>query len=591
MARLTYDSSGFYLDGKPYTIISGTIHYFRVIPEYWRDRLEKLKACGFNTLETYVAWNIHERREGEFDFSGGADLEGFVSIAEELGLNVILRPGPYICAEWDMGGLPSWLLNYSDIKLRCYNELYLEKVRSYMTAVFEQLRGHFGKDGGAIIAVQIENEYGSYGDDKRYLRALADMYHELGCEELLFTSDGDEKLMLSGGTLPEYLATCNFGSSPETAFASLREFRPDCPYMCCEFWNGWYDTWYTEHHTRDDLDAAEVFGRMLDMGASVNFYMFCGGTNFGMHSGANQNEFYTPTVTSYDYDAVLSEAGDITPKYMAIRDQIEKHFGALPELKVKNTEKRSYGKLRLTSSVALFDKLDKLSVPVENSYPMTMEQLGGDFGFVLYSSEIEGPFEEHAIVIDDPRDRCMIFTDGKFRGVIEKTRRNDEVRISAKAGEKIKLDILVENMGRINYGPMTGDRKGIVAGIRLERRYHFGWTMRYLSMENLIGADLFSENASSFGEYPSIMHGTLTIDDEPADTFVSLDGFTKGIVEVNGFNIGRYWNVGPQKTLYLPAPLLRRGDNDIVVFELEGCKEPVIEFTDKHDLGMHQAEN
>ena len=331
MNTLRFDDSQFYLNDQRFRILSGTIHYFRVVPDYWEDRLLKLKQCGFNTVETYTCWNLHEPREGEFDFSGILDLARFLETASRLGLYVILRPGPYICAEWDMGGLPSWLLTYPHIHVRCHDELFLSKIRRYYNKLFSVIRPYLGKNGGCIIAMQVENEYGSYGDDHTYMREILSLYQEadLGC--LLFTSDGPQYFTLNGGSLPELLSAVNFGSNPKDNFALLRQFKPNQPLFCCEFWNGWFDHWYEAHHLRDADDTATVLEEMLTMGASVNLYMFHGGTNFGFTNGANFSDVYQPTVTSYDYNCPLSESGDLTPKYFAIQKVIQKFWKTHPD--------------------------------------------------------------------------------------------------------------------------------------------------------------------------------------------------------------------------------------------------------------------
>lgn len=581
MGILTYDSEKFLMDGREYRILSGTMHYFRVVPEYWEDRLKKLKACGLNTVETYTCWNLHEREEGVFDFDGILDIERYVETAQSLGLNVILRPGPYICAEWDMGGLPSWLLRYPNMRLRCYDELFLSKVRRYYTELFRRLTPHLSTNGGNIIMVQVENEYGSYGDDKRYLGAVADLYRELGVDVTLFTSDGPTYFMLGGGMLDGCLATVNFGSNPTPSFDLLRELRPNQPVMCTEYWNGWFDHWYEAHHTRGAGDTAEVYGEMLDYGASVNIYVFHGGTNFGFHNGANYGENYQPTVTSYDYDALLTEAGDITPKYLDVKKAIESRFGDAPAVKVENSKKAAYGELKLTESAPLFENLGRISECSVTSAPPTMEELGQDFGYVLYATTLTGPFEELPLSLDHVRDRALVWLDGEFKGVMERTRRSDEIRIGLKNGESARLAILVENLGRVNYGTKIRDEKGIVGGVRLGQMYHFGWESYPLPMDDL---SRLAFRAGKAPDAPVFLRGSLEIS-EPRDTFVRLDGFSKGFVTVNGFNIGRYWNApGPQKTLYVPAPLLKKGANEIIVFESDGTSTDAITFTDTPEL-------
>lgn len=586
--KITYDKNGFYKDGEKLQIISGSIHYNRVVPEYWEDRLRKLKECGFNTVETYTCWNLHERKEGQFDFSGILDIDRYISIAENLGLMVIVRPGPYICGEWDMGGLPSWLMNIPGMRIRCYHEGFIEKIRNYYNKLFEILRPHFCTNGGGIIAVQVENEYGSFGDDTGYMEAIANIYRDNGVDVMTFTSDGPGYFMLSGGNLPGILPTVNFGSSPADNFDKLRRFAPDAPLMCTEYWNGWFDHWYEEHHTRESGDTAEVFEQMLDMGAAVNLYMFHGGTNFAFYNGANHDGNLQPTVTSYDYNCPVSECGDLTDKYYAIRAVIEKKFGELPPLTVCNSIKKAYGSIGLSERAGMFDQIQELSKPVETAYPMTMEELGTDFGFVLYESIMKGPFEELELSIDGLMDRAQIYMDKEFLGVKENTgKRDDHIELGMDFGEQGVLRVLVENLGRVNYGGHIFDKKGITGGIRIANRYHFGYKMYPVTCDDIsmLTYEKYNIEALKAQEgQPYFYKGILKVE-EVHDTFVKLEGWKKGNVFVNGFNIGRYWNeAGPQKTLYVPAPLLRKGENEIVVLELEGTERADIEFVDKEQL-------
>lgn len=586
MRNLSYDNNNFLMNGEIHTILSGAIHYFRVVPEYWEDRLKKLKACGFNTVETYTCWNLHEPKEGEFDFSGILDLEKFIVTAKKLDLDVILRPGPYICAEWDFGGLPSWLLKYKDMKIRCNDLLYISKVKSYYKELFSRIGKHLSTNGGNIIAIQIENEYGSYGNDKEYLKEIVNIYKENNVNCLLFTSDGATLFMLNGGALPEYLTTLNFGSSPSENFEVLKKFKNDQPLMCCEFWNGWFDHWYNKHNTRNSDDTAEVFDEMLSLNASVNFYMFHGGTNFAFYNGANLLDGLQPTITSYDYNAPISESGDLTKKYFAIKKVIEKHFGKIPYIDVKNLPKKNYGIIPLTKGADLFENINNISKPNYSSYTKTMEELDQNFGFTLYSTILKGPFEEAEISIDGLHDRAIIYIDGIKQGIKERTKkRNDTVKISLDFNEEVKLDILVENLGRINYGPNIRDEKGILKGVKIGSIYHFGWTMYPIPLNPKDLDRLNFKNSINNQNGPIFLKGNFIVK-ETQDTFVRLDGFTKGCVFVNGFNIGRYWNTaGPQKTLYLPAPLLKIGENEIVIFELEDKNVNSILLTDIEDLG------
>ena len=571
MSEFTYKGKSFYFDGEPFAVHAGAIHYWRVVPEYWEDRLRKLKACGFNTVETYTCWNLHERREGQFDFSGGLDVVRFIEIAESLGLKVIIRPGPYICAEFDFGGLPSWLLAYDNMSIRCNDEKYLSKVRPYYHELLSRIAPHLCTRGGGVIMVQIENEYGSYGDDKDYLRRVVDIYREEGIDCLLFTGDGVEPSMLSGGTLPEFLCAANFGSSPRDRFAKLSAFRPDQPLMSAEYWSGWFEHWGEPHRAHKLESNVRCLRDMLEMGASFSMYMFHGGTNFGFTNGANHTiAEYQPTISSYDYCAPLSEAGDMTPTYYAIRDLLAEFNGGYPTFDVKETEKKAYGKVTLTESALLFDNLDAIGTTVHSAAPLSMEQVGQDFGYILYSSTLH--------------DRAWVYVDGKLAGIRQRSGQKDEIKIAVKDGESVKLDILVENCGRVNYGPKLFDKKGIFNHIHLGNRFHFGWDMTSLPMEDLSGLT-YTDDVVFRGQ-PAFLRGTLTVDGTPADTFLRTDGFKKGIVLVNGFNLGRYWNdMGPTKTLFVPAPILREGENEIIVFETEGFNTPTIEFFAEPDLG------
>lgn len=584
MSTFTYEGNNFLLDGKEYTIISGAMHYFRIPKEYWRDRLTKLKQCGFNTVETYTCWNLHEPQEGVFDFSGMLDIETYIDIAAELGLNVILRPGPYICAEWEFGGLPAWLLNYKDMDIRCNDEAFISKVERYYKELLKRVVPRLCTNGGNIIMMQIENEYGSYGDDHEYMQKIADIYIENGVDCQLFTSDGASYSMLSGGTLPQYPCVANFGSRPEENFSVLEDFRPNQPKMCGEYWCGWFDHWYDIHHVRDPKELAGLFRDMVEAGASLNFYMFHGGTNFGFMNGANCYEKYEPTITSYDYNALLSEAGDLTPAYYEVRKIIEEMNGEkLPELTVKNSEKKAYGNVEFKERCSIFDALNMLSQPVHTAAPKFMEDIGQYYGYTMYSTVLTGPTDTKTLKFDTLHDRARVYLDGKYLGYAERSQHDDEIKIGLGKGESARLDILCENMGRVNYGPNIIDRKGL-KGIRFDLQYHFGWDMYALPMNNLEKLNFKEESGET--DIATFFRGYLDIDGEPCDTFVKLDGFHKGIVVVNGFNLGRYYNdAGPQKTLYCPAPVLKDGKNEIVVFESDSVENAVIEFTDTPELG------
>ncbi|MBP1991050.1 glycoside hydrolase family 35 protein [Paenibacillus eucommiae] len=587
MAVFQIKNEQFMMDDKPVRLLSGAMHYFRIVPEYWKDRLIKLKACGFNTVETYVAWNVHEPVEGQFHFAGMADLVRFIEIAAELQLHVIVRPSPYICAEWDFGGLPAWLLADPGMRLRCYHEPFLEKVDRYYDVLIPMLKPLLCTHGGPIIAVQIENEYGSYGNDTRYLEYIKQALIVRGVDVPLFTSDGPVDFLLQGGMVPGVLETVNFGTEPQEAFTNLQKVQSGQPLMCTEFWNGNFDHWGEEHHTRDAGEIAQLLDEMLQLGASVNIYMFHGGTNFGFYNGANLAESYTPTITSYDYDAPLNEAGDLTEKYAAMRDVLAKYGRteviALPD----PIKKMAYGSVAMDQRAALFSSLDQLTAPAYRTNPEPMEMLGQSYGFILYTTRVSGPREENELILQDVHDRALIFVDGVYQGVIDRAGKEGEGKLKLRfPQEGAELSILVENMGRTNFGPYLLDRKGITEGVRLGNQYLFGWTIHTLPMQDLtrLAFEQVTSNKEADDSSPAFYKGTLLVD-ELADTFLELKGWTKGVVFVNGFNLGRYWHIGPQRTLYVPAPLLREGENEIIVFELHGTNEAVVNFRDYADLG------
>lgn len=405
----------FSLDGKPMTILSGAIHYFRTHPDQWRDRLEKLKDCGFNTVETYTPWNLHEKTPGKFDFTGMLDIGRFLDLAADVGLYAIVRPGPFICAEWEFGGMPADLLTDDDLRLRCRDARFIERQARYLQALLAHVVPRQVTRGGNVIMLQVENEYGSFGDDKVYMRKMRDVYLENGVDVPLFTSDGPVAFYLRSGTVEGTLATGNFGGHVAENAAQLKSLVPEGPHMCTEYWCGWFDHWGEPHHVRDAADAADTFAQLLDSGCSVNVYMFHGGTNFGFMNGANFQERYEPTTTSYDYDAVLSESGDLTDKFFAFRRVIEERFGALPPVRVKNSEKRAYGKVALDGCLPL---AETLGAPVESAAPVDMEKLGQSYGYTLYRASFETFGEDVTLRVFNVRDRAIVFVDGVRVGVL-----------------------------------------------------------------------------------------------------------------------------------------------------------------------------
>ncbi len=578
---LTFNEKSFLMDGKEILLLSGAMHYFRTVPEYWEDRLIKLRECGFNTVETYVAWNIHEPEEGKFVFEGIADIERFIKTAEKVGLHVIVRPGPYICAEWEFGGFPYWLMTVPNIKLRCYNEPYLEKVEAYFNVLFKRLQPLLRSNGGPIIAIQVENEYGSFGNDQKYLKYMRDDIKKRIGDELIFTSDGPDHSMLNGGMIEDVLETVNFGSRAKSAFEQLTLYQPKAPLMCMEFWHGWFDHWGEEHHTRSSDNVVEALEEILQQNGSVNFYMAHGGTNFGFYNGANHNEaIYQPTITSYDYDGVLTESGDVTEKFFAVRKVFEKYVD-LPEMKLPPIiAKKQYGEVQFTERVALLDSLNHLSAPQHSEAPLTMEYYGQGYGFIVYETVIKGAYGKQSMTVQNVHDRGQVYLNGKYVGLVDRISGESRIDVDI-TEEETTLQIIVENMGRINYGPFLVDFKGITEGVRMGNQFLFDWTVYPIPL-NEINHLQFS-NCETEENHPYFHRGILTVN-EVADTFIDVSNWTKGVVFVNGHNLGRYWEVGPQQTLYVPAPFLHEGENEIILLELHNHKQGVT-FVDTPVLG------
>ena len=583
---LTTSSDQFLLDGKPFRLLSGAMHYFRVVPEYWRDRLEKMRAFGLNTVETYVPWNLHEPRPGEFHFEGMLDIVKFIETAVDAGLKVIVRPGPYICSEWDFGGLPSWLLKDPEMQIRCCYSPYLEAVDRFFDELLTRLVPLQSTHGGPIIALQVENEYGSYGNDKAYLQYLVDGMRARGIDSFLFTSDGPRDACLQGGTLPDVFKTVNFAFGAKEAFAKLREYQPDGPLMVMEFWSGWFDHWGEPHHISEDGSdsiqrSLDTLDAILAAGASVNFYMFHGGTNFGFMNGANWDPSpFQADVTSYDYASPISESGDLSPRYHCYREILKKYVDLPESLNLQPAPKRAYGPIELTESAGLFESLGALSQPRRSVTAQPMEMYGQDYGFILYRTTLSGP-RSGGLHVCGLHDRAQVFVGGDLIAVLDRESGNEfsEVDIS----EDAQLDILVENMGRINFGPALMDRKGITGGVLVNGQYQFGWDVYPLPLNDLSQLR-FSKHRAAPIEGPTFFWARFDVE-ETADTFLALPGWTKGVVWLNGFDLGRYWERGPQKTLYVPAPLLKRGSNELIVFELHKLRRAVAEFYDTPILG------
>lgn len=559
----------FYLDGKPFKILSGSIHYFRVVPEYWRDRLLKLKAMGLNTVETYIPWNFHEPRKGAFDFSGPRDVVSFVRMAQELGLYVILRPSPYICAEWEFGGLPAWLLAEEGMRLRCSDPAYMQNVMDYYDALIPLLVPLQVTHGGPVILVQVENEYGSYGDDKAYLAALRDALIRRGIDVPLVTSDGPENDMLACGKAEGVFQTGNFGSQSEERFGVMTA-HGIAPLMCMEYWCGWFDYWGCgEHHTTDAADCAADYAKLIAMG-HANLYMFHGGTSFGLMNGSNYYDRLTPDTTSYDYDAPLTEDGRPTEKYRLFKAAIEAQQGhPVPAVDLPDLPRRAYGEAAYAGGAALLPLAAKLR-PFPSRMPVSMERIGQDYGYTLYRTTLVNERELRKIQLTGANDRAQIFLDGRLLVTLYDREllaaHSFETPVPVRPGAV--LDILVENMGRVNYGyRLEHQRKGIDGAVVINDHLRSGWTIYAVDEEAMRSfAPVLTAKAAGV---PGAHRLTFDVD-APADTFLELPGWGKGVVFLNGFTLGRFWEIGPQKRLYIPAPLLKAGENELIIVETEG---------------------
>jgi beta-galactosidase len=551
------------VDGQPVQIISGEMHYTRIPREYWRDRMKKARAMGLNTIATYIFWNLHEPKPGVYDFSGQLDVAAFIKIAQEEGLYVLLRPGPYVCSEWDEGGLPAWLLADEKTVLRSTDPKFMVPATAFLKRLGEQLAPLQATRGGPIIGVQVENEYGSFGHDHEYMEGIRRAIVAAGLSEVpLFTADGPEEL--PSGTLPDVSAAINFGpGGAEKGFGTLAKFRPDGLRMNQEYWDGWFDAWGKAHHVTDGEKEAREIDWMLSRGYSVNIYMFHGGTTFGFMNGANFDVAYAPQTNSYDYDAALDEPGAPTKKFFLFRDAIAKRrageqFPALPP----EIPRIEIPQFTLTESSSLWANLGS---PVESATPRPMETFGQSYGYILYRTKVEGP-ASGPLAIHELHDYAQIYLDAKLVGTLDRRLDQDHLTVDVPAGTHT-LDILVENAGRINFGPkLRDDRKGVTESVSLGFHQLTGWHVFCLPMSDLDSVQ-FSKHVE---DGPAFYHATFDAP-QTGDTFLDTRGLRgKGAIWVNGHMLGRFWNIGPQQTLYLPGPWLNKGKNEVIVFDMRG---------------------
>ncbi|HYK38047.1 glycoside hydrolase family 35 protein [Alloacidobacterium sp.] len=557
------ENGHFTLDGKPFQVISGEMHYARIPRAYWRDRMRMAKAMGLNTITTYVFWNVHEPKPGVYDFSGNNDVVEFIREAQQEGLYVILRPGPYACAEWEFGGFPSWLLKDHSTVVRSSDPKFIEPARRWILRLGKELAPLQIGNGGPIILVQVENEYGSFDKDHAYMEQIRHMLVDAGfTKSQLYTADGPEEV--PNGSLPELPAAINFGpGESQKGFAYLKKLRPDGPFMNSEYWDGWFDHWGAPHAKTDAQQQAADIDWTLRQGYSISLYMFHGGTSFGWMNGANSNgKNYEPDVTSYDYDSPLDESGRPTAKYFLFRDTIAKATGITPPPVPQVAPAITIPFFTLTQSASLWDNLPK---PTHSEQPLSMEDLDQAYGYIFYRTTLKG-LVSGDLVLDQLHDYARIYIDGKLVGTLDRRLNQNSLPLNITA-KNARLDILIENTGRVNFTKvMRGERKGITKEVTLAGKPVTGWDIYPLPM---IAPDkLTHSNKACIG--PCFYRATFNVD-KPADTFLDTSAFTKGEVWLNGHALGRVWNIGPQKTLYVPGTWLKSGANEVVVFDLEGA--------------------
>ncbi|MBO5594504.1 MAG: beta-galactosidase [Prevotella sp.] len=582
----TVGNKTFLLNGEPFLVKAAEVHYPRIPRPYWEHRIQMCKALGMNTLCIYVFWNIHEQREGEFDFTGNNDVAAFCRLAQKHGMYVIVRPGPYVCAEWEMGGLPWWLLKKKDIRLREQDPYFMERVRIFEEKVGEQLAPLTIQRGGPIIMVQVENEYGSYGEDKPYITEIRDCLRGIYGEKLaLFQCDWSSNFEKNG--LDDLVWTMNFGTGAniDEQFKRLGELRPDAPKMCSEFWSGWFDKWGANHETRPAKDMVDGIDEMLSKGISFSLYMTHGGTSFGHWAGANSPGF-APDVTSYDYDAPINEYGGATDKYYLLRQTMQKYSATpLPAVPAPPANLISIPQFELMEFADILQGADSL---VMDSPLRTMEELDQGWGSLVYITMLPEITSPSVLTLNDGHDFAQIFLDGKYIGKIDRVRNEKSILLPpVKKGQELK--ILIEAMGRINFGRAIKDYKGITESVVItteQEGHELSWNLKRWSILTIpddyqTAVRALSSAAANGGGSPfqgrGYYRGYFNLKKKHlGDTFLNLEQFGKGQVYVNGHAIGRFWNIGPQQTLFVPGCWLKPGRNEVIVLDVVGPKKAVL---------------
>ena len=596
----TAGNKTFLLNGKPFVVKAAELHYPRIPRPYWEHRIKICRALGMNTICLYVFWNIHEQREGEFNFTGQNDIAAFCRLAQKNGMYVIVRPGPYVCAEWEMGGLPWWLLKKKDIRLREQDPYFMDRVSKFMAKVGEQLAPLTIQNGGPIIMVQVENEYGSYGEDKAYVSAIRDIVRQSGFDKVtLFQCDWASNFTRNG--LDDLVWTMNFGtgSDIDSQFSRLRELRPESPLMCSEFWSGWFDKWGARHETRPASAMVAGIDEMLSKGISFSLYMTHGGTSFGHWAGANSPGF-APDVTSYDYDAPINEYGQATPKYYELRRTMEKYSDKrLPSVPKPAAELISIPRFSLNEYAPLVFGTDSMCVAHS---PLTFEELDMGWGTVIYSTSLPEINTPSTLAMKDAHDYAMVYVDGRYIGRTDRVRNETTVSLPP-VSRGSRLDIVVEGMGRINFGRAIKDFKGLTGEVTLMANVDGDdvtwklndWTMRTLpdSYDHTLRAFTRCNDGASMGlkldSRAGYYRGFFNLK-KTGDTFINMETWGKGLVYINGHAIGRFWSIGPQQTLYVPGCWLKKGRNEIVVLDVAGPVMAEIWGQDRPELDKLQTE-
>ncbi|XP_060841088.1 beta-galactosidase-like [Rhopalosiphum padi] len=599
-----YERNEFLKDGQVFRYVSGSLHYFRVPKPYWKDRIQKMKAAGLNAVSTYVEWSLHEPYPGVYNFDDIADLEYFLQLVKDEGMYLLLRPGPYICAERDFGGFPFWLLNEVPKKrLRTNDPSYKHYITKWFSVLMPKIDPFLYGNGGNIIMVQVENEYGSYSAcDQEYMLWLRDLYKSyVGYKALLYTTDGCGYSYFTCGAIPDVYATVDFGASTNDVsqcFKYMRATQKRGPLVNSEYYAGWLSHWREPSPVVDSHEVVETMKNMLALNASINFYMFHGGTNFGFTSGANKyeklkNPQFLPQLTSYDYNSPLDEAGDPTEKYFKIKKLLEEtNFAVSNEISPVPAPKGNYGTFIMQPLISLFDKAAQRIKPVENDVPLGFEVMGINTGFVMYETILTNEQKDVTapvnLTISTIRDQATIFLDQVQVNIIPRNYENTPVSLNINSTVQ-KLSILIENQGRINFGSFLEDRKGIFEPVTLGNYVLGPWKMIAYPLNE---TSWFSTvEPQNYVVLPAFYKTQFTLPDsltKPLDTYLDVTGWKKGVAFVNGINVGRYWpSAGPQITLYVPATFLipPPGLNTIVMLELEGVpKNLSISLTDKPNI-------